>query len=274
MNPDSCAKAVVQHHRMPQKESIQSFNRQQDESLAALQDLCRSTLKAAFPVFQKGNIEAIFYPYIGLRHTIRRKGSTWVVRISDHCRSAPGPVLEAICMILACKVMRKNPSSEFVRAYELFRKDPSVVDAVRKRRLLKGRKHIASNEGKYHSLQDIYQDLNRRYFNSQIEIERIGWGIRRSRARLGHYDPVHNTITLSPILDSPSVPKYVLGYVVYHEMLHSVFEDLSNRRIHKHHPPELRRAERAYPDFDKAKKFLKSFCRRRSRGSENQMPEV
>ncbi len=250
---------------MPQKKFIPGLAKQQDESFTALQDLCRSTLKAAFPVFRKGDIEASFYPYIGLRHTIRRKEKTWMVRISDHCRSAPGSVLEAICMILACKVMRKRPNPEFVRTYELFRKDPSVVAAVRKRRLLKGRKRIAGNDGKYHSLNSIYRDLNRRYFNNQIEIERIGWGIRRSRTRLGHFDPVHNTITLSPILDSPSVPKYVLGYIVYHEMLHSVFEGESSRRLHRHHPPELRRTERAYPDFEKAKRFLKSFCGRRPR---------
>jgi len=259
---------------MPQNNSIADFNRQEVENLSILRDLCRSTLKDAFPVFQKGNIEATFYPYIGMRHTIRRKGKTWMVRISDHCRNAPRPVLEAILMILAFKVMRKKPGPEFVRTYEFFRKDPSIADAVRKRRLLKGRKYITDKAGKYHSLQDIYQDLNRRYFNNQVEIERIGWGIRRSRARLGHYDPIHHTITLSPILDSPSVPKFVLGYIVYHEMLHTVFEDASGPGIRKHHPPELRRAERAYPDFEKAKEFLKNYCKGRSGDSRDPMPAV
>jgi hypothetical protein len=244
---------------MRKKNFTSDFRRQKQESLEILQDLCRSTLKSIFPAFKKGNIEAFFYPYIGMRHTIRRKGDSWVVRISDHCRNAPKPVLEAILIILACKVMRKKPDPEFVRTYELFRKNPSVVSGVRKRRLLKGRKYIAENSGKHHSLQDIYRDLNRRYFNNQIEIDRIGWGIRQSRGRLGHYDPVHNTITLSPILDSPSVPRFVLGYIVYHEMLHSVFENTSSRSIHRHHPPELRRAERAYPDFERAKEFLRSY---------------
>lgn len=262
-------KISCQYHQMPQKKSNPGLVIKQDERLTELQDLCRSTLKKAFPVFRKRDIEASFYPYIGLRHTIRRKEKTWVVRISDHCRSAPEPVLEAICIILACKVMRRKPNPEFVRTYERFRKDPSVVDAVRKRRLLKGRKHIAGNDGVYHSLNSIYRDLNSRYFNNQIEIEKIGWGTRRSRTRLGHFDPVHNTITVSPILDSPSVPKYVLGYIVYHELLHAVFEGLASGSIHRHHPPELRRAERAYPDFEKAKKFLKSFYGRSARSLKN-----
>jgi predicted metal-dependent hydrolase len=242
---------------MPQTDSVSWVSRQEDKSLAALQWLCRSVLQATFPVFRDCSIEAGFYPYIGLTHTIRRKGTAWIVRISDHCRNAPSPVLEAIVMILACKVMHKKPRSKFLRIYELFRKDPLVVNAVRERRLLKGQKRIADDAGKHHMLQDIYREINRRHFDNQIEIEKIGWGIRKSRSRLGHFDPLHHTITLSPVLDSPAVPKYVVSYIVYHEMLHSVFEDTSSRHPRKHHPPEFRRAEKAYPNYAKAKKFLR-----------------
>jgi hypothetical protein len=249
---------------MPHTESIPNMTERGNESPEALQKLSRTILRAAFPVFRKGEIEADFYSYIGLTHTIRRKGATWIVRISDHCRQAPGPVLEAILMILAYKVMHRSTPPIYKRTYELFRRNAAVVEAVRQRRLLRGRKHIAADAGKYHSLQDIYEELNRSYFNNQIEIERIGWGIRNSRVRLGHYDPIHNTITLSPVLDSPTVPKFVLGYILYHEMLHSVFETDSSQGIKRHHPPEFRRTERAYPDFARAKKFLGDFCGRRS----------
>ena len=209
------------------------------------------------------SVDACFYPYIGLTHTIRRKGSTWMIRISDHCRHAPRPVLEAIVMILACKVMRKKPRRKFLQTYELFRKDPSLSEAVRERRILKGRKHITGDVGEYHSLLEIYRDINGRYFNNQIEIGRIGWGLRRSWSRLGHYDPVHHTITLSPVLDSLTVPRFVVGYIVYHEMLHAIFEDAPSGGVRKHHPPEFHRAERAYPDFDGAKIFLREYCGKR-----------
>jgi predicted metal-dependent hydrolase len=152
-----------------------------------------------------------------------------------------------------------------LRTYELFRKNAEVVDAVRQRRLLKGKKYIVGEAGDYHSLQDIYTELNRRYFNNQIEIEKVGWGMRNSRTRLGHYDPVHNTITLSPFLDSPKVPKYVLDYIMYHEMLHSVFQSHSSRGAKLHHPPEFRHAEKAYPDFARARKFIGDYCGRRSK---------
>jgi hypothetical protein len=233
-----------------------------DHNQALLQYICRSVLS---PLFHNMSIDASFYPYIGLTHTIRRKGSAWVVRISDHCRRAPGHVLEAIVAILACKIMRKKPGRKHRDAYELFRKSPSVLESVRKRRVQKGKKRIAIHAGEYHSLQNIFQEINRRYFNNQIEISRIGWGFRMSWGRLGHYDPVHRSITLSPVLDSPRVPEFVVNYIVYHEMLHAVFEDTSAHRSQRHHPPEFRRVEKAYPDYGKAKKFLMEYCRHRKR---------
>ena len=233
-----------------------------DKNVAELQWLCRTLLQNAFPAFRDMNIDARFYPYIGLTHTIRRKGSTWVIRISDHCRHAPRQVLEAIVNILAAKVMRRKPGQKYMHIYDLFRKTPWVAESVRVRRLQKGRKHITGEKGQYYSLREIYQELNGDYFNNQIEIRRIGWGLRKSKERLGHYDPVHHTITLSPVLDTPRVPKYVVRYIVYHEMLHAIFEDNPSSGYRRHHPAEFRRAEKSYPDFASAKKFLREHGRR------------
>ncbi len=242
---------------------MQKYLSLEDGDAETLQGLCRSVLKAAFPAFITASIDACFYPYIGLTHTIRRKGSGWIVRISDHCRHAPKPVLEAILMILGCKVMRRKPPNEFLHTYERFIRDPWIVQSVQERRRRLGRKRISGDKGNHYSLREIYLDLNSRYYNNQIEIHKIGWGLRKSWNRLGQYDPVHHTITLSPVLDSPTVPKYVVRYIVYHEMLHAVFENTSFQGFRKYHPSEFSRAEREYPDFAKAKKFLKEFCSKR-----------
>ena len=37
---------------------------------------------------------------------------------------------------------------------------------------------------------------------------------------LGHYDPPHNAIVISRILDRPGTPRLAVEYVMYHEMLH------------------------------------------------------
>jgi predicted metal-dependent hydrolase len=232
-----------------------------------LEWICRSALHSVFSSFRNAEIKAYFYPYIGLTHTIRRKGSGWMLRISDHCRQAPRELLEAIALMLGYKVMRRKPPAKLIQAYESFREDPSVLEAVRSRRLRKGRKHFSTVDGKCHSLQKIFRELNRSYFNNQVEMRNVGWGLRRSRRRLGHYDPVHNTITLSPVLDSHQVPRYVVAYILYHEILHALYEGKSHGRRNRHHPPEFRRAERAYPDYVRARKFLEGFGRRAGIGS-------
>jgi len=234
-----------------------------DGSRMLLQTICCAVLRDASPLFINAAIDARFHPYIGLTHTIRRKGSVWVVRISDHCRHAPRVVLEAIVTLLACKILRKRPRREAREAYEVFRKSPSVLESLRERRLRKGRKQFAGHPGNYYALEPISRDINARYFNNQIEIGRIGWGLRKSWKRLGHYDLVHRSISLSPVLDSPEVPECVVRYIVYHEMLHVLFEDVSSHRAHRHHPPEFRRTEKAYPDFAAAKRFLREYCRKR-----------
>jgi predicted metal-dependent hydrolase len=225
----------------------------------SLKWICRSVLQSSFPIFRGAEIDACFYPYIGLTHTIRRKGTRWMIRISDHCRYAPRPVFEAIVMILGCKIARKRLPDRFLQIYEAFRKDPWIEESVRERRRRKGRKRIAACEGKHHSRAEIYKEINARFFNNQVEVRKIGWGLRKGWRRLGHYDPIHHTITLSPALDSPKVPDYVVRYIVYHEMLHAVFEDTPSCGFRRHHPPEFHRAERAHPDFPRAKKFLREY---------------
>jgi hypothetical protein len=140
----------------------------------------------------------------------------------------------------------------------------AVQASLETRRRARGRKQIDESSGSCHSLQDIFRDLNLRFFNGQLDVEKLGWGPRRSWTRLGHYDPVHHTITISPVLDRPAVPGEVVEFIVYHEMLHAVFgiDDMTCAR-RRHHPPAFRKAEKAFPGFDRCQEFLRHYCARR-----------
>jgi hypothetical protein len=231
-----------------------------------LPEICRSILRPLSDIFRDGDIAAAFYPYIGLHHTIRRRGNTWTVRISDLCSEAPREVLESVVLLLASKVLRRKPPADAVRIYRRFQTDQAVERRIRARRLQRGRKQIGQAQGKHHSLAGLYRELNRRYFNNQVELQKLGWGTRRSWSRLGHYDPVHHTITISPVLDSPKVPRTVLSYILYHEMLHTLFESTVSAGRNRHHPREFLEADRSYPHYGSAKKFLEWYCRTRGKG--------
>jgi len=59
-------------------------------------------------------------------------------------------------------------------------------------------------------------------------------------------------IMINPILDNKKVPRYVLEFIVYHEMLHAAIDmELQNgrRRIHS---KEFKKRERMYKYYHKA----------------------
>ena len=85
----------------------------------------------------------------------------------------------------------------------------------------------------------------------------MSWSQNKTRRILGHYDPAHNAIVISRIFDHPAAPRYVLDYIVYHEMLHlkhPVRLRGSRRCVHS---PEFQAEEKLFPRAADANAFLK-----------------
>jgi hypothetical protein len=124
-------------------------------------------------------------------------------------------------------------------------------------RQLRGRKRIESPHGKHYDLNQIFDDLNLRFFHGLMARPQMTWSGNKSLRSLGHYDPAHNTIVVSRVFDSPRVPLYAIEYLVYHEMLHlrhPVKLRGSRRAVH---PPAFQQEERLFPQFKEAQEFLK-----------------
>ena len=112
-------------------------------------------------------------------------------------------------------------------------------------------------QGRCFNLQEIFQDLNRRFFHGELSPPRMGWSPKRSRTSLGHYDPAHHSITISRLLDSLQVPRCVVEYLVFHEMLHIKYptERRGPRRIV--HSRNFRAEEKRFPQYEQARLGLK-----------------
>lgn len=103
-------------------------------------------------------------------------------------------------------------------------------------------------------LQQIFDSLNERYFQSGIRA-RIGWGRsgnrrRRKSIRLGVYDHRSREIRVHPTLDRPDVPRFFVEFIVFHEMLHQLFPSDRHSGRHVHHPRAFRDRERAFPHYE------------------------
>ena len=206
------------------------------------------------------SIGARFHPFAGLRSTISVRNGAVKVRVSDLLAEASPLVLEALAEILLARVFHRRPSREARECYLAYTFRPAMRSRIDSARRERGSKRLLPPRGHHHDLEEIFHELNRRFFHGQIPPSRLGWSHQYSRRILGHYDSGHATITISRKLDSPSVPRYLLEYVVYHEMLHIRIpvERRGQRRVV--HSREFREAEKKFPQYELACRQIKHLC--------------
>jgi predicted metal-dependent hydrolase len=200
-----------------------------------------------------------YHPYADLTHTIRLREGQAHVRISDVMRDAPQRILEAAAAILLGRLYRRRVSADLLEAYREF----SYQDATR-RKLLKLRQRRARRvehrpAGRHYDLATMFDTLNAKYFAGSLPLPRIGWSKRVWRSQLGCYDPALDQIVMNRQLDRETVPEYVVGYVLYHEMLHQKHPVKFARCRRESHSAEFRAEERKFADYQRAMKFLKRF---------------
>jgi hypothetical protein len=215
----------------------------------------RLEIRHPMPGFQVG-----YHPFAGLRSTIRLSNHRVDARISDVLEGAPPLVLEALAEILLARVYRRAPSREARECYLAYVFRPATrrrIDEARRRR---GLKRLRPARGRWHDLSKIFQRLNQCFFGGELAQPRLGWSLNHARTVLGHYDSAHDVIIISPVLDLPSVPRYLVEYLVYHEMLHMRYpvEHRGHRRVL--HSRALREAEKRFPKYEQARRRLKQFC--------------
>jgi hypothetical protein len=113
--------------------------------------------------------------------------------------------------------------------------------------------------GLHHNLNDIYRDVNARYFASRVEAK-ISWSRdqqvrsrRRPRSiKLGSYTSRDKLIRVHPALDAEFVPRFFVEYIVYHEMLHHVLPPQRSGKRRSLHGPEFQAREKAFVGFEAA----------------------
>jgi predicted metal-dependent hydrolase len=201
-------------------------------------------------------VEAKFYPYAGISHKIRLRSGRVYVRISDIFKNAPLDVHRALAFILVARLLRKRTPEIHERIYRAYAYSPQVLRALDIARRQRGRKLISTARGRVYDLDKIFQRLNRRYFEGEIEKPTLTWSQRRTRRILGHHDAAHDTIVISKTLDSPEVPEWFVEYVVYHEMLHIKHPARFIKGRRYYHTNAFRAEEHRFPYYEEAQRWL------------------
>ncbi len=176
------------------------------------------------------------------------------IRLHRLFRHADTPILEALTRFILGRAHR-DPTllDDFISQH---RNEIQASRSAHPRRL--------REKGTYHDLNAALKRVAASYFNGCADV-RIGWtrlNRRRTRRRrratsraLATYSYEDRTIRVSPVLDAANVPSYVVDWIIYHELLHHVLPVKRVGGKNQYHTPQFRALERAFKDFERAKKW-------------------
>ena len=223
-----------------------------DPAVAFVRVFRRMGLKRPLPDFR---VE--YHAYAGLRSTVLLRDNQVRVRLSDLLAESPPIVLEALAEILLAKLFRRPASHEARECYLAYVFKESTRRRIEEARRERGGKIQRPARGLFFNLEEIFEDLNRRFFKGELPRVRLGWSAQFSRTLLGHYDAAHHAITISRLLDSPRSARYLVEYLMFHEMLHIKYpvERRGHRRVV--HSRQFREEEKRFPKYELARRRLR-----------------
>lgn len=199
-----------------------------------------------------------FYPYVRVNNTIRLRDASLHVRLSDALENAPESVIRAIAHILLAKLYRKPVDRSASARFRQYIGSAAVARQAERAHRARGRKQLYGSRGSVYDLQEIFDAVNLRFFYGLMAPPTLTWSAHAARRILGHYDSAHNTIVVSRVFDRPHVPRAVIEYLMYHEMLHlkhPVRMKGSRRCVHS---PAFQQDENLFPDLADIKRQLKT----------------
>src|SRR5713101_6462750 len=198
-----------------------------------------------------------FRRYANANAQVKLEDGTLLVRMADTLAGAPESVMEALAEILLAKLFRRPVSAASNDRYRRYLNRRDVRRSLDLVRQIRGRKRLEGPHGEHYNLEEMFEDLNFRYFHGLMARPLLGWSPRASRTLLGHYDPSHNAIVLSRILDHHHTPRLAVEYVLFHEMLHLRYPAEHHGAKRCVHTREFKAAERQFEQFREAKALLR-----------------
>lgn len=201
-------------------------------------------------------IEIEFYPYVGINSRIRIRNGNIFVRVSDILADAPLEVHRALAEILLRKLFRRRIPANVSQIYKDFIDRDEIRDRSQDSRRQRGRKVISTAQGSAYDLDEIFDFLNRVYFKNSISKPNLTWSKNKTYRILGHHDAVHETVVISKSLDDVFVPRYVVEFVVFHEMLHIKHPTKFSNGRRYNHTAAFRRDEKEFIFFDQAEEWV------------------
>jgi hypothetical protein len=111
-------------------------------------------------------------------------------------------------------------------------------------------------QGRCYNLDELFDTVNHEYFCGQMVRPRLTWNRISTCRKFAHYERARDRVVMSLTLDDDHVPRFVVEFVLYHELLHKQHgHKWVNDRLAVH-TPEFRRDERKFKLYGEAEQWI------------------
>ncbi len=208
-----------------------------------------------------GRLTVSFHPYSELKHTWRRRGGHLTLRVSDYLDHAPDDVAEAFAWYILCRAYEKECPEAMADKYLGYARSRELWVPKKDTYMSRARNLSFRARGEARDLRPVFDYVNACYFEGGIRSPDLAWAKESPAARLGFYFEPLSLLAVNKVLDSEKVPRFVLEFVVYHELLHGVMEAKGSPTRRIHHTKEFRERERAFSMYKDAEGWLTKLAR-------------
>ena len=210
----------------------------------------------------KGSFQKSFHPKVFKRVVVEFKNiallyksrsnlTDVLIEINEGFICASDEILAAI---IKAVLLGKSPTtSQIIKTFYLSEEyselllDMDIITEVSSERA----------RGKFYDLEEVFDRVNRDYFAGQMAKPRLSWNRIFTKRKLAHYEPARDRVLVSLTLDDKRVPKFVVEFVMYHELLHKHHgEKWVNDRLVVH-TPEFRQDERKFKLYEQVEQWLR-----------------
>jgi len=200
---------------------------------------------------------AAFYPYSELKHTWKRDREGLSFKISDYLSDAPETVIESLSWYLLCRAVGRKCPQGRADSYVVYARSREFWESKRDLYLSRSRCLSFEPRGNARDLRVVFDYVNSFYFAGRLRDPILAWATESPRRRLGFYFQPLNLLAANRALDSDAVPRYVLEFVVFHELLHHVSAGNGRAARRVHHTREFKRQEKTFSHYDDAERWLR-----------------
>ncbi|OLS15295.1 MAG: hypothetical protein RBG13Loki_1076 [Promethearchaeota archaeon CR_4] len=177
----------------------------------------------------------------------------------------PEEIIAALIFTLLARLKKNVHTMEYQSQRAILIKYLKEKADAERQKMISLRRSQCNPQGHTYNLEERLKEVVRSfremfldyYVNSDILIT---WGKRTTYKRFGLWHAQSRVIEVSKTLDAPSVPVYVVNFIVYHEMLHAIRGIKQSKRPHN---VTFRNLEKKYPQYKEANEFLSKIHRNR-----------